>query len=179
MGRAINRRAFLRGDLSGRSVPVRPPWAVEETLFVDLCSRCDDCRKQCPESIIETESGFPKINFKRGECTFCGECVERCKTGALQPQAFAAHAQPWQLKATISDACLAMRGVVCRSCGEQCDERAITFRPRIGGVSIPELDQQACSGCGACVAPCPVAALSVQQGTNQLSQQKSQLEESA
>ena len=63
------------------------------------------------------------------------------------------------LLADIGDACLARRQVECRICGEVCDASAIRFRPTLGGVSRPELDHAACTGCGACVAPCPAHAI--------------------
>lgn len=150
---------FLRGAQD----VFRPPWSLDEPLFVETCDRCGDCINACPTSIIEKgRGGFPVINFQKGECEFCGDCVMRCHNGALQRQAMEAEQSPWSLTAVITDSCLAMNGVVCRTCGEQCDERAIRFRPRVGGVSIPELDSEACSGCGACVAPCPVKAVTIQ-----------------
>ncbi|EHC55310.1 Ferredoxin-type protein NapF [Salmonella enterica subsp. enterica serovar Inverness str. R8-3668] len=36
---------------------------------------------------------------------------------------------------------------------------AITFRPTLSGIYQPQLDSQACHGCGACVAICPVSAI--------------------
>lgn len=35
------------------------------------------------------------------------------------------------------------------------------FRPRLGRVAEPEVDLAACTGCGECVAPCPVAAIEI------------------
>ena len=54
---------------------------------------------------------------------------------------------------------LAAQNVECRVCGEACDVSAIRFRPRIGGVPLAEVDNTACNGCGACIAPCPVSAV--------------------
>jgi len=65
----------------------------------------------------------------------------------------------WQLSPSIKENCLALNRVVCRSCAEQCDQQAIRFRPAPGGVSRPELNSEQCNGCGACIAPCPVAAI--------------------
>jgi ferredoxin-type protein NapF len=31
----------------------------------------------------------------------------------------------------------------------------------VGGVATPAVDATSCTGCGACVAPCPVAAIEV------------------
>ncbi|HEY6873659.1 MAG TPA: 4Fe-4S binding protein [Geobacteraceae bacterium] len=49
------------------------------------------------------------------------------------------------------DRCLARRGG-CFSCLDRCPEGAITLEPG-SGVGI---DRERCTGCGACVAVCPV-----------------------
>jgi ferredoxin-type protein NapF len=59
--------------------------------------------------------------------------------------------------------CLAARGVVCRSCGDSCPHAAIRFWPRIGGPALPEILDDACTGCGACVGVCPVSAIEVRE----------------
>jgi ferredoxin-type protein NapF len=61
----------------------------------------------------------------------------------------------------IAPACLALRGVECRICGEACETGAIRFAPRAGGTAQPVLDLARCSACGDCVPPCPVGAVSV------------------
>lgn len=63
--------------------------------------------------------------------------------------------------AVISSACLARNRVVCRNCGELCAPRAIRFAPAPGGVSVPEVDPRACTGCGDCVPACPVSAITL------------------
>ena len=46
--------------------------------------------------------------------------------------------------------------------GKELAARAVHERsPRRGGPPLAEIDAAACTGCGACVAPCPVAAISV------------------
>lgn len=158
MSGALSRRQFLRG----RQLAIRPPWSVAEPQFIDQCTRCGDCITACPGHIIEkAQGGFPAINFQLGECDFCGDCVNHCKAGVLQHDAMAEEQAPWTLKVSIGDGCISLKGVVCRSCGEQCYERAISFRPQVGGVSRPEIDLSNCTGCGACVGPCPVKAVSV------------------
>lgn len=146
--------------LSGRAregVPLRPPWSLSEARFTALCSRCDDCVTVCPSHILQRgDGGFPVVDFSRAACTFCAECVRVCKTGALaQSEA----SSPWSVRAHIGDACLARQKIECRICGEACDEGAIHFRPSLGGVSLPALDAAACTGCGACVASCPVRVI--------------------
>ena len=63
--------------------------------------------------------------------------------------------------ARVAEGCLARHGVVCQSCRDACPEGAISFRPTLGRVATPAIDVDACTGCGDCVAPCPVAAIDV------------------
>ncbi len=146
-----SRRALLRG--AAPASLVRPPGAVDEALFLDRCTRCDDCIAACPEHVlVRAGGGFPERDWPRGECTFCGECIAACDTGALLPLA----QHPWPWRAAIGDSCLALHGVTCQSCREVCPESAIRFSP---GNPRPLLDTVQCSGCGACVAVCPVSAI--------------------
>jgi ferredoxin-type protein NapF len=63
--------------------------------------------------------------------------------------------------ATIGEACLAKRGIVCESCRDACPEAAILFHPRRGGPFLPEVRPEACTGCGACITACPASAIKV------------------
>ena len=156
----LSRRGFLRAKPSVQ-IPLRPPWSLLESNFLRACSRCDGCRTACPTGIVVRGSGgFPEVDFARGECTFCGACATHCRSGALQHDA-AVDTRPWSYRARIEEACLAQRNVVCRSCGDACEARAIRFRPRLGGAALPEVDWAACSGCGACVRPCPTHAIAM------------------
>ncbi len=153
------RRGFLRGRFRQFANVPRPPWAVAGAEFQTRCTRCNDCIGACPTAILRVgDGGYPTVDFSHGECTFCGECALACAPRAIDR---AAGAQPWQLKARIGPACIAAKGVECRICGEVCEARAIRFRPALGGISAPNLDEAACTGCGACVAPCPVDAIVV------------------
>lgn len=67
-----------------------------------------------------------------------------------------------QLRPQIAAHCLALRQVECRICGDACDARALRFPPRLGGMAVPVLDTDACTGCGDCIAPCPAGALALQ-----------------
>lgn len=154
-----SRRNFLRGHFSVREAPLRPPWALAENDFLHACTRCGDCALACPTQVItDRDSGYPMINFAAGECTFCGDCVIACTKGALKR---ADGQSPWSAQAAIGEQCLAQRRIECRICGDQCEAVAIRFPLRPGGVSVPVLDDTRCTGCGACVAPCPVNAVSV------------------
>jgi ferredoxin-type protein NapF len=145
-----SRRNLLFGRKPQVSPEPRPPWASSN--FIDRCTRCGDCVSACPTQIIKVgDAGFPKVDFSQGECTFCGDCTSACTPKALEQSTDT----PWALQASITDRCLALHGVECRICGEACDERAIHFQLAIGKVAQPQLITEQCTGCGACLAPCP------------------------
>jgi ferredoxin-type protein NapF len=154
-----SRRNFLRGRFSRRPAALRPPWALAEAAFLQVCTRCTDCQPVCPTGIISnSDSGYPVLDFRRGECSFCAACVDACSTGALQG---APTQPPWSLRASIGERCLATQQIECRICGDQCLAGAIRFVPRVGGVSLPVVDTSRCTGCAACFAPCPTEAIRI------------------
>lgn len=63
--------------------------------------------------------------------------------------------------AVLGANCLAVNGVMCGTCADPCDPRALRVRPLGGGRALPIIDTAACTGCGECVSVCPVGALSV------------------
>lgn len=151
-----SRRGFLRGT-TRPGASLRPPWALDEPAFIATCTRCQDCIKACPTHILVVgDGGYPTVDFQRGECTFCADCQKSC-----QPQALRAAVSPWPYRAQITPNCLPQQGVECRVCGDFCDARAIRFAPRLGGSPLPALDAARCTGCGACVAPCPAQAITI------------------
>lgn len=160
----VDRFEFLRGHFRGGRTAVRPPWHIDESRFTDICERCGKCADACPEKIIgKGRGGFPEVSFANGECTFCEACVKACPSGALDCAALAGNGKsaPWAVRACITDSCVSKKGVTCRVCGEYCETRAIAFHLAVGGNAIPEIDTRLCTGCGACVAPCPVDAVRV------------------
>lgn len=158
------RRSFLRGRLHDAAsetaaVPPRPPWSRAEPEFVARCSRCAECVKACPQQVLAVgDGGFPRIGFTRAGCTLCGDCARACPSGAIDPRAVP-QAFGWRVQ--VAGSCLSRRGVECRVCGDACDARALRFVPARGGIAQLQVDTAACTGCGECLAVCPVAALSV------------------
>ena len=156
----LARRGFFRGRPRPRA-EIRPPWALPESAFIDSCTRCNDCVSACPTGIIQPgDGGSPTLDCSRGECTFCGDCLTACKPVALvRPSP---DTPAWTYRARLDAArCLPSQGIECRICGEHCDARAIRFIPRLGGSPLPTLDPDTCTGCGACIAPCPAQALKI------------------
>lgn len=149
----FSRRRFLSGRQPVLPKTPPPPWAVSE--FKQRCTQCGVCVECCPEQVLfVSEEGFPAVDFQRGECTFCERCVTVC-----EPDALALSEQPWRLKAQVSESCLLHQQVECRRCADSCPERVISF-PWLGpGRRSIELDLSRCTGCGACVAGCPVSAI--------------------
>ncbi|GHB13440.1 ferredoxin-type protein NapF [Modicisalibacter luteus] len=153
-----SRRALLLGRPGSGGV-LRPPWAEREPHFLDRCTQCGDCLSACETgTLIKGGGGYPEVDFSRGECTFCTACVQACDAGAFSdPEQDA----PWSYVATISQACLGMTGIYCRSCGESCEVGAIRFSFNQYRVPEPTVEVDACTGCGACVEGCPAQAVKV------------------
>ena len=158
MEQGISRRQFLRGDIGNFHPALPPPWFQTEQGFLELCNQCGDCLAACKNGILERGTGgYPQVNFYNGACEFCAACVQACPTGALAQRPGVA---PWSLHASINTAsCLPSRGVLCLVCADHCTAQAIRFPRSAYAITAPILNQAACTGCGACVAPCPGNAI--------------------
>ena len=62
---------------------------------------------------------------------------------------------------TISERCLAARGVYCRSCADACAAAALRVAPALGGTVRILVDAERCTGCGDCVRTCPADAIAL------------------
>ena len=134
---------------------VRPPWARD---IYDRCTGCGDCAPACPEGIIAFDGkNHPVIDFTKGECTFCGACSDACAEGVFDRTADA----PWTLDVDVAKTCFAENGIYCRSCGDACPETAIRIAPQLGGRARVIIDDDTCTGCGACLSACPADAISI------------------
>ncbi|MFC0322221.1 ferredoxin-type protein NapF [Gallibacterium melopsittaci] len=158
----LSRRKFLSGKFReaatvDASRAILPPWA-DVDIFWEKCTQCGDCIQQCETQVlIKGERGYPEVCFAQAECTFCGKCAEICQQPIFKPIT----SEAWQHKIAINNACLTQRQVECRSCQDNCQWRAISFKPMLGQVAQPQLNLELCNGCGACVAACPVQAISM------------------
>lgn len=153
----LNRRNFIHGQIKPPRQPVRPPWS-SETSIREHCETCGFCAKQCPEGIIVlNKTGFPQVDFSRGECTFCEACAKSCPADVFSRTEH----RPWTLALSLVQGCFAAEGIFCRSCGDACPERAIRFEAKLGGIAALRIDDDACTGCGACISVCPRDVLSL------------------
>jgi ferredoxin-type protein NapF len=149
---ARSRRDFLFGGarMGGR---ICPPGITPEDLAD--CTGCGKCAENCPTNIVGMVAGLPSLDFSLGECTFCGKCAEACSEPVFKQSA----ATRFDHIVAISSACLAFNHVDCQACRDVCPHEAIRFRPRLGSPFTPTVIADDCTGCGACIAICPVAAV--------------------
>ena len=147
---------------------VRPPGALPEGLFLDLCVRCGACMRVCPTNMLQPqgrdEGGqgifAPVARARRGPCRYeCAACGEICPTGAIRD--LPVSEKMWAKMGTAvvhRDRCLAWEwGRACLVCDEACPYGAIDMR-RVEGKpeAVPFVREKRCTGCGACEYACPV-----------------------
>ncbi|MGB0670774.1 MAG: ferredoxin-type protein NapF [Rhodospirillales bacterium] len=166
----MNRRDLLTFKGSRSEPAVRPPWTAEDILLRG-CDGCGDCVDACPQAIISLDSqNHPALHFRDNGCTFCGDCIDTCPTnvlGTLAPKTEAREAEAREADARrpatafphrveVTGDCLSLNAVSCRLCEDACDEAAIRFRLMTGGRAFPLISAERCTGCGNCIATCPV-----------------------
>lgn len=157
----VSRARLLRGGFKKPAPPpVRPPWALRDAAaFRNACDGCGDCVPACEPGLIAlAEDGLPIVSFAETGCDFCGACAAACAKGALKHDD---DAPAWDHVARIGASCLSYQGVECRMCGDHCPTSAIAFQPMGRGRWLPTVIEADCSGCGACVAPCPARAVAL------------------
>ncbi|MBR90827.1 MAG: hypothetical protein CMO66_06110 [Verrucomicrobiales bacterium] len=147
LGRYEVRAGRFAGRQSGTSN------SADDNPFIlrdyDLCISCYRCVRVCAEqegdhAITMMNRGFEKqitteFNgiLKDSACTFCGQCVQTCPTGALgDRKAMRAESLPGEVKKTRT---------VCPYCGVGCSVDLLTKEDRLVGVQ-PAMDGPANEG---------------------------------
>ena len=155
----LKRRNLLRGKLGKEKKPIHLPWLIDADEFTEQCTQCEKCIDSCNENIIvKGDGGFPEINFTLGECTFCKACATVCPEPLFNKDSTQA---PWNYHAEINNKCLTRNQIACQSCQDSCEPRAISFHYAVGKPPTPEINTDACTGCGACVSICPSQAVEI------------------
>lgn len=157
---------------------LRPPGAVDEKKFMELCIRCARCIEVCPYNSIKRADlyeklliGTPFVFADEKACYICMKCPSVCPTGALNPEM----ADPEKITmghAVINqETCLNYiyykeeeTGVVtgnaqiCNTCYNVCPltDKAIVMEKFLLPVTTDK-----CIGCGICTEKCPTKPKSI------------------
>ena len=144
---------------------LRMPGAQDEFRFLAECNRCGECMRACPVGCIKPmglEGGLQKLWTPRFEprtagCIYdqCGQaCAHVCPAAAIERQ------KPEEVRIGVARitrrTCLGWIGEPCLVCQERCRFDAISNN----GLR-PFVDEDACTGCGACEETCPTGPTSI------------------
>ena len=126
---------------------LRPPGAVGEALFLERCTKCNDCVKACPhDSIVLHSDGTPVIFPDEVPCYLCDDtpCIGACATEALLP---VAATEDVRMGVAVVNHRLCTAGQGCHACVSKCptDALAMDFNDQRLVVT-----GERCVGCGVC-----------------------------
>ena len=138
---------------------LRPPGAVEETEFLSLCTRCDECIKVCPAKAIKRSNGLmdiavgtPIIVPKENPCVLCNGllCTGACKEGALK---LVEQVNKVRMGVAMinQSRCMAWGGQDCQLCFIKCPLQGDAIYQDDGK---PVINAEKCVGCGICEYMC-------------------------
>lgn len=167
-------------DTPNSFLPVRPPGSVPEREFLQMCIRCGECFKACPNNVLQVE-GFqqgltglwtPLVNADWAGCeSSCNACGQVCPTGAIRALPLEEKKVARMGLAIVNqDTCLPFAGrEACQLCVDECNAagyRAIEFttvHTKVGsdgepvagsGLLAPIVLPNKCVGCGLCQTRC-------------------------
>ena len=149
-----------------RATPIIPPGASGLRAFTERCSGCQLCVAACPNQVLSAfdhGAGMLQaaLSFERGYCRVnCVTCSTLCPTGAIRPIT-AAEKSATQVGRAIADAKLCIIStdkVECTACSKICPTGAAALVGQKGSRRLA-VDQERCTGCGACEYVCPVRPL--------------------
>ncbi len=168
------------GDPVQGDAPIRPPGSVPENKFLQLCVRCGQCIKVCPNNVLQPaglERGFnglwtPQVAADWSGCEpSCNNCGRVCPTGAVRALDLEEKRAARIGLAEVDHAiCLPHAGRdACQLCVDECrmaGYNAIEFI-RVGGevdekgepvedagYLAPVVREDRCVGCGLCQMRC-------------------------
>ena len=158
---------------------VRPPGSVPEREFLEMCIRCGECFKACPNNVLQAE-GFeqgleglwaPMAVADWAGCeSSCNACGQVCPTGAIRALPMEEKRVARMGLAIVDSTCLPLaEKEACDLCVVECNAagyHAIEFQ-QVGtqvdetgapiegsGFLAPVVLADACVGCGLCQTRC-------------------------
>ncbi|CAN5598987.1 hypothetical protein BH10PLA1_BH10PLA1_05830 [soil metagenome] len=161
-------------------LPIRPPGSVPEDQFLDLCIRCGECFKACPNNVLQPmgfKNGLDSLWTPQAVPTWsgcepsCNNCGQVCPTGAIRALPIEEKRVARMGLAEINtNTCLPHAGKeACQLCVDECTAagyNAIEFE-RVGteldsdgmpiegsGFMAPVMVADKCVGCGLCQTRC-------------------------
>lgn len=149
---------------------IRPPGALEPDDFYAACINCGLCVEACPYDTLSLfdinkgkDAGTPYFVARDIPCEMCVDipCVSACPTGALDPGLTdIRQAEMGVAVLTNPQRCNSYIGAsYCDSCFRACplEGEAISMqygKTPMGGMFMPVVDPDVCTGCGKCEAAC-------------------------
>ena len=160
---------YLEGrlELPAPRTWLRPPGAIAEDRFNDVCYRCGTCVELCPANAIialhapeEAAHGTPIIDADLAACTICADllCTRNCPSGALTALDDV-HDIRMGVAIVSAGECVRFAGTACTRCTDACPLGARAIR--IYGAGPPDVMEPGCVGCGQCQLHCPTAPKAV------------------
>jgi len=147
--------------------PIMPPGAKTIEHFSNHCTGCQLCVTKCPMQVLKPAAlqygilGItqPHLSFSTHVfCTYdCNICSNVCPTGALKPLAMEEKKLTQLGIANFrKDKCVVFTDEKdCGACSEHCPTQAVHMIDYKNGLTIPEVTEDLCIGCGACESICP------------------------
>lgn len=159
---------------------VRPPGSVPEDEFLQMCIRCGECYKACPNNVLQPE-GFqqglaglwtPMVNADWAGCeSSCNACGQVCPTGAIRALALEEKKVARMGLAVLNrETCLPIAGKeACQLCVDECNAAGyeaiefVTMHTQVddqgepiegSGFLAPQVIDDKCVGCGLCQTRC-------------------------
>ena len=131
---------------------LRPPGAVEEPLFLERCTKCNDCIKACPHGsiVFHQLDGTPVIFPDQIPCYLCDDvpCIAACATDALMP---VAGQDDIRMGTAVVNHRLCTAGQGCHACVSKCPTDALSMDFDTQRLVVTA---ERCVGCGMCEHVC-------------------------
>jgi len=152
--------------------PLRPPGAVGPERFGGLCVRCGNCVRVCPTGVLHADLGeggiasflAPLLRIDGAYCSeACNACTQVCPSGAIRRLPLSEKQRVTIGMAQVDvEHCLLGWNEECSICVNRCPYEAITLAfDEVEYLTLPQVDSEKCTGCGACQVACPTSPKSI------------------